>query len=169
MRTTVGRKDEVPKFPDLPTHRPWPRGGGPETVGDMTTTSTRTGRRWGRFALHYVEMIIAMFAGMFALDLLESAAGLSLSYGREPELAYLVMAFNMSVGMAVWMRVRGHGWAATSEMCAAMFVPVVPLFPLLWMGVIDGGGLMMVAHVAMFPLMLAAMVRRLDEYAGCAH
>ncbi|MFI6733996.1 hypothetical protein ACIBI9_13785 [Nonomuraea sp. NPDC050451] len=134
----------------------------------MTTTNTGTGRRWGRFALHYVEMIVAMFAGMFALGMLQSALGLSLSHEQQPELAYLVMAVNMSIGMAAWMRIRGHGWASTLEMCAAMFVPVVPLFPLLWLGAIDAGTMMTAAHVAMLPLMLAAMLR-LDEYAGCAH
>jgi flagellar biosynthetic protein FliP len=112
-------------------------------------------------------MVIAMFAGMAVLGLLLDAAGLGFAHDRQPELAYLLMAFDMSVGMAVWMRYRGHGWAGTLEMCAAMFVPVVPLFPLLWLGVIDAGGLMLAAHVAMFPLMLAAMFRRLDEYAGC--
>jgi hypothetical protein len=135
----------------------------------MTTTNTGTGRRWGRFTLHYVEMIVAMFVGMFALGMLQSALGLSLSHERQPELAYLVMAVDMSIGMAAWMRIRGHGWAPTLEMCAAMFVPIVPLFPLLWLGVIGGGTLMVAAHVAMFPLMLAAMLRRLDEYAGCHH
>ncbi|MEV0382165.1 hypothetical protein [Nonomuraea sp. NPDC050643] len=133
------------------------------------TTTTKPGRRWGRFALHYVEMIIAMFVGMFGLGMLQSALGLEFSHGAQPEPAYLLMAFNMSVGMAVWMRIRGHGWAATLEMCAVMFVPAVPLYPMLWLGVIDAHGLMMVAHVAMFPLMLVAMLRRLDEYAGCAH
>ncbi|MGP3912002.1 hypothetical protein OHA25_58220 [Nonomuraea sp. NBC_00507] len=132
-----------------------------------TTAATKPRRRWGRFTLHYVEMIIAMFVGMFALGALLDVLGLGVSSSEYPEPAYLIMAFNMSVGMAVWMRIRGHGWAATLEMCAAMFVPVVPLFPLLWLGVIDGHGVMMVAHVAMFPLMLAAMFRRLDEYAGC--
>ncbi|MFF3441690.1 hypothetical protein [Streptosporangium sp. NPDC002721] len=127
-----------------------------------------TGRRWGRFARHYVEMVVAMFAGMLVLGMLLSAAGLGFSHDRQPELAYLLMAFDMSVGMAVWMRYRGHGWTPTLEMCAAMFVPVVPLFPLLWLGVIDGGALMTIAHVAMFPLMLAAMLRRRDEYAGHA-
>ncbi|WP_246609218.1 hypothetical protein [Nonomuraea rhizosphaerae] len=122
-------------------------------------------RSWRRFAWHYVEMVIAMFAGMFALGFLADAVGLGFSHDQEPELAYLLMAFNMSVGMAVWMRFRGHDWAGTLEMCAAMFVPVVPLFPLLWMGVIDGMGLMMAAHVAMFPLMLLVMLRRRDEYA----
>ncbi|GGS83836.1 hypothetical protein GCM10010156_48100 [Planobispora rosea] len=140
----------------------------PATPG-VTPQATAPRRRWLRFTWHYVEMVIAMFAGMAVLGLLLDAVGLGLSYARDPELAYLVMAFNMSVGMAVAMRLRGHGWAGTLEMCAAMFVPVVPLFPLLWLGVIDGGVLMIVSHVAMFPLMLAVMFRRLDEYAGCAH
>ncbi|TQS27712.1 hypothetical protein FLW16_19060 [Microbispora sp. KK1-11] len=115
--------------------------------------------------MHYLEMVVAMFAGMFALGLLWSAVGIEPAYARDPELAYLLMAFDMSAGMAVWMRVRGHAWAPILEMCGAMFAPVVPLFPLLWLGLIDGMGLMVAAHVAMFPLMLAAMLRRRDEYA----
>ncbi|MCG5217048.1 hypothetical protein [Streptosporangium sp. KLBMP 9127] len=134
-----------------------------------TTTVSKTGRRWGRFALHYAEMIIAMFVGMYGLGALLDVLGLGVSHSENPELGYLVMAFTMSVGMAVWMRIRGHGWVPTLEMCAAMFVPIVPLFPMLWLGLIDGGMLMLLAHVAMFPLMLVAMLRRLDEYAGCAH
>ena len=135
----------------------------------MTTTPTTAGRRWFKFALHYVEMIVAMFVGMFALGALQSAVGLDVPHDRQPELAYLIMAVNMSVGMAAWMRFRGHRWLPTLEMCGAMFVPIVPLYPLLWLGVIDGDGLMMIAHIAMFPLMLAAMLWRVDEYAGCAH
>jgi hypothetical protein len=130
----------------------------------MTDTTPHARPRWGRFALHYVEMIVAMFVGMFALDLLWSALGVGFSFDRDPELGYLLMAFDMSVGMAVWMRVRGHAWAPTLEMCGAMFAPVVPLFPLLWLGAIDGMTLMMVAHVAMFPLMLAVMLRRRGEF-----
>ncbi len=135
-----------------------------------TTPSRHTGnrpatRRWGRFALHYLEMVVAMFAGMFALGLLWSAVGIEPAYARDPELAYLLMAFDMSAGMAVWMRMRGHAWAPVLEMCGAMFVPVVPLFPLLWLGLVDGMAVMVAAHVAMFPLMLAAMLWRRDEYA----
>ncbi|WP_236004305.1 hypothetical protein [Nonomuraea antri] len=130
------------------------------------TTAPAKAVDWRRFAWHYVEMIIAMFVGMFALGFLQDAVGLS-SHRDHPDLGYLVMAFNMSVGMAVWMRYRRHGWASTLEMCAAMFVPAVPLFPLLWTGVIDGGFVMVASHVLMFPLMLAAMLWRRDEYAGC--
>ncbi|GAA2814072.1 hypothetical protein [Nonomuraea dietziae] len=132
----------------------------------MTQTAT-TARGWRRFTLHYVEMIIAMFVGMFALGFLQSAVGLGFSHAQHPELGYLVMAFNMSVGMAAWMRFRGHAWQPTLEMCAAMFAPAVPLFPLLWLGVIDAGGLMLLAHVAMFPLMLGAMLLRRTEYTHC--
>jgi hypothetical protein len=128
----------------------------------MTTTKARSG--WLRFALHYVEMIIAMFVGMFALGFLQSAVGLGISHDRYPDLGYLVMAFNMSVGMAAWMRFRGHAWRPTLEMCAATFAPAVPLFPLLWLDVIDGGTLMILAHIAMFPLMLGVMLLRRAEY-----
>ena len=53
---------------------------------------------------------------------------------RTPGTSYLLMAIDMSVGMAAWMRLRGHGWASTLEMCAAMFVPAL-LVPLVWSGV----------------------------------
>ncbi|GAA3510280.1 hypothetical protein FHR32_003460 [Streptosporangium album] len=130
----------------------------------MTQTATRAHSGWLRFTLHYIEMIVAMFVGMFALGSLQSAVGLAFSHAQYPELGYLVMAFNMSVGMAVWMRFRGHAWRHTLEMCAAMFAPAVPLFPLLWLGVIDGGALMALAHLAMFPLMLGAMLLRHSEH-----
>ncbi len=126
----------------------------------MTQTATRARAGWLRFALHYAEMIAAMFAGMFVLGLLRSAVGLDVSHARHPDLAYLLMAFDMSVGMAVVMRLRRHSWRHTLEMCAAMFAPAVPLFPLLWLGVIGGGALMVAAHVAMFPLMLVVMLLR---------
>ncbi len=141
---------------------------GPQAApGSAVPSANRAG--WRRFALHYIEMVVAMLVGMFALDLLWSVIGVDFSYDTDPEFAYLLMAFDMSVGMAVWMRVRRHGWAATLEMCGAMFAPIVPLFPLLWLGAIDGMTVMVVAHVAMFVLMLAVMFRRRDEYAHAHH
>ncbi|GII81451.1 hypothetical protein Sru01_64330 [Sphaerisporangium rufum] len=105
-----------------------------------------------------------MFVGMAVFGFLRSLAGLDVSFAREPELGYLAMAFDMSLGMAVWMRIRGHAWRHTLEMCAAMFVPIVPLFPMLWTGLIDGDTLMIAAHVAMFPLMLGAMLLRRHDH-----
>ncbi len=132
---------------------------------------TRTHRHngWGHFARHYVEMIIAMAVGMLVLGAvtegLLSLVGAELSTARHPEPAALLMAFDMSVGMLVWMRVRGHGWAGSLEMCAAMFAPLVALFPLLWLDVVDADSMVVLEHVLMLPLMLVVMLRRRGEYA----
>jgi len=121
-----------------------------------------------RFLWHYVEMIIAMGVGMLVLGM--ARAGLlglldvELSSATQPELAALLMAFDMSVGMVVWMRYRGHGWASTMEMVAVMFAPVVLLAPFTLTGLMSGHALMMVMHIAMLPLMLAVMLRRRAEY-----
>jgi hypothetical protein len=121
-----------------------------------------------RFLWHYVEMIIAMVVGMLVLGLARGGVlglfDVELSSATQPELAALLMAFDMSVGMVVWMRYRGHGWASTMEMVAVMFAPVVLLAPFTLAGLMSGHALMMVMHIAMLPLMLAVMLRRRAEY-----
>ena len=122
-----------------------------------------------RFFRHYLEMIIAMFVGMAvfggAVQGALALAGLEFPT-QYPELVSLKMAFEMSVGMVVWMRYRGHGWASTLEMAGVMFAPAVVLFPLLWLGAISGDSLLLLEHLAMFPLMLLVMLRRRSEYGG---
>jgi flagellar biosynthetic protein FliP len=81
-----------------------------------------------------------------------------------PDAAALVMATNMSVGMAVWMGIRRHPGRHIAEMCAAMYVPFVALLVPYWAGVISGDALMMAGHVLMFPAMLAAMWWRRGDY-----
>jgi hypothetical protein len=123
----------------------------------------------GHFVRHYLEMVAAMFVGMaamWAVDLgVKAVTGLEYSLAPYPELAALKMAFDMSVGMVGWMWYRGHGWPATLEMVAAMFVPAVALAPLSLTGVISGDALMLATHVLMLPLMLVVMLRRRTEYA----
>jgi flagellar biosynthetic protein FliP len=121
----------------------------------------------GHFARHYLEMVVAMFVGMAVLWALTSVVTtvLGLKYSLTPEVAALKMAFDMSVGMVVWMRYRGHGWASTLEMVAAMFAPAVALAPLSWLGVIAGESLMLSTHILMLPLMFVVMLRRRAEYA----
>jgi hypothetical protein len=127
------------------------------------------------FTRHYVEMLIAMFLGMFVLGaaLVVPLGALGVDVGdwrsEAPELMLLGMAFTMSVPMVAWMRHRGHGWAPAWEMTAAMFVPSVAAIALLWAGAVaDTGALMAIQHSAMFPAMLVAMLLRLDEYTGHA-
>jgi flagellar biosynthetic protein FliP len=79
------------------------------------------------------------------------------------------MAATMSAGMVAWMRHHRHGWAATLEMAGAMFAPAVALVPLLWLGLIAGDALLVLEHLAMFPLMYLVMLRRRGEYGGAAH
>jgi hypothetical protein len=119
---------------------------------------------------HFVEMVVAMFVsmGVFAAAWAGGEALTGLSFPHAPEAMALRMAFDMSVGMVVWMRYRGHGWAPTLEMVAAMFAPAALLAPLSMAGAISGHVLMIATHVAMLPLMLVVMLRRRAEY-GHAH
>jgi hypothetical protein len=68
------------------------------------------------FIRHYLEMVVAMFVSMGLLA--AASAGVEALTGWEypaaPELVALKMAFDMSVGMVVWMRFRG---SPTSRCC----------------------------------------------------
>jgi hypothetical protein len=124
---------------------------------------------WGHFARHYLEMAVAMVAGMVVLGGLRSGVvavtGLDYSLATRPEFAAFEIALTMSVGMIIWMRFRRHSWASILEMVGAMFAPVIALTPLTWLGIIPSESLMMLTHVAMLPLMLVVMIRRRQEYA----
>jgi hypothetical protein len=137
----------------------------------MTTRTTRTTRRrpaLGRFVRHYLEIVVATVAGMVVLGPAESMLLNPIGWAEllaHPETYALVMATNMTLAMAAWMRLRGHGWAATAEMTVAMYAPFVLLFPPLWLGVLSVTGLMVLGHVLMLFAIAAAMLRRRDEYA----
>jgi hypothetical protein len=118
------------------------------------------------FIRHYVEMLIAMFAGMGVLGGGVAAAGVDVG---PPAIALLWMAFTMSVPMVAWMRYRGHGWAASWEMTASMFIPSFAAIGLMWIGLVDEHGAMAIQHIGMFPAMFVAMLLRRDEYSGHHH
>jgi hypothetical protein len=128
------------------------------------------------FIRHYVEMVVAMFAGMAILGLpfgwLLGALGSSWTELTDtaPALMFLAMATTMTVPMVGWMVYRGHGMRANAEMTASMFVPTFAVIGLLAAGVVTGiGVLMVVEHVAMLVGMLAVMLRRPDEYTHHGH
>jgi hypothetical protein len=146
---------------------------GAPTISTMTTdalpaitqhshASSRARRTW-HFARHYVEMVVAMFAGMFALGALEGWLWPGLT--DRTDVAVLVMATNMSLGMGAWMRVRGHSWRGIAEMSAAMYLPFAVLLVPFWAGAVDGHAVMSWGHVLMFPAMALAMLLRPAEYA----
>ncbi|MEU8079909.1 hypothetical protein AB0B31_31225 [Catellatospora citrea] len=115
-----------------------------------------------RFALHFAEMAVAMVVGMVALGPLWSLAWPGLSDLTVPNV--LVMATNMTIGMALWMRFRRHGWARIAEMSAAMYLPFLVLLVPYAFGAVSGEALMMGGHLLMLPAMLAAMLWRHHEY-----
>jgi hypothetical protein len=118
------------------------------------------------FIRHYVEMVIAMFAGMVVLG---APAGLVVDYDV-PAQMLAAMAVTMTLPMAGWMRYRGHGWQPTSEMSAAMIVPTLAVLVLLASDLLtDLGTLLAIEHGVMFAGMLVAMLLRRDEYTGHAH
>lgn len=137
------------------------------------TASSRHGKPWLRFALHYLEMVVAMFAGMLLfgglVQLIVGIAGVDYSHSEQPVLGSVEMALTMSAGMAIWMTVRGHSRRVTLEMVGAMCAPLVIVLPLLWLSVIPGSAAVMVIHIAMFPLMLVAMLLRREEYTTHQH
>jgi hypothetical protein len=138
----------------------------------MMTTNEVKNRHAGHgkraFLRHYLEMIVAMLVGMVVVGAAVRGvlALAGASFPDAPELTALEMAFDMSVGMVVWMRYRGHGWASSLEMAGAMFAPIVALLPLLWLGAIEGEDLLVLDHLAMLPLMYLVMRRRRREYGG---
>ena len=135
----------------------------------------QTGRHrgWGRFALHYLEMVVAMFAGMLALGgtlrVALAVAGVDYGMDTHPELTMLEMGFTMALGMTAWMRYRRHGWSRTLEMSGTMVAPAVAAVPLVAWDVMDAGAVMAIEHVAMFALMFVVMLLRRGDYLGHAH
>jgi hypothetical protein len=136
----------------------------------MTTPRTWTRTAIAHVVRHYLEMVVAMVLGMVILGPLESALltplGWFTSIHAVPELDALVMATNMTAAMVVWMRYRGHGWAATNEMALAMYLPFVVLFPPLWLGFITPAAMLAGGHLLMLPAMAGAMLLRRSEYTG---
>lgn len=127
------------------------------------------------FLRHFGEMLLAMVAGMMVLGVVDrgilAAAGTDVSEVKDaaPEVISVVMAFNMTVGMTVWMRHRGHSWARVVEMAGAMFVPAVAAIVLFWCAVLHSDAILPLQHVAMLPAMIAVMLLHRSEYSRPVH
>ena len=149
-------------------------------VGSRRPLDSTPGRGGGvggtlHFLRHFGEMVLAMVAGMAILGMLGrailAAAGSNAEELQDsaPEVVALVMAFNMTVGMTVWMRHRGHAWPRVAEMAGAMFVPSVAAIVLFWCAVIHSDAILALQHVAMLPAMLAVMLLHRSEYSQPVH
>jgi hypothetical protein len=138
----------------------------------MTTTPYDQPRRrhlagWLPFIRHYIEMVLAMVIGMYALmplwPVAFRAAGAPHLLDHAEPMA-LSMATGMALGMAAWMAFRRHGWRDIAEMTAAMYLPFVILFPATLAGAMTSGTMMIAGHGLMLATMLALMLWRRDHY-----
>ncbi|MCX5065114.1 hypothetical protein OOJ91_04385 [Micromonospora lupini] len=119
-----------------------------------------------RLLWHLAEMALAMVAGMVLLGPLWEVAGTVLGVAgalARPEVAALVMATNMTVGMTMWMRYRAHHWRGVAEMAAAMYVPFLLLVVPFWAGLLDGDALLLGGHLLMVPAMVLVALRHRHE------
>jgi hypothetical protein len=118
-------------------------------------------------ARHFVEMLLAMFVGMAVLGGLATLAfalgGSSLT-DQSGGLRVLLMGFDMTVPMILWMHYRGHAAARNAEMAASMIVPSAIAAALAWGGTLEAGAAMEIQHAVMVPAMLGVMLWRYADY-----
>ena len=116
------------------------------------------------FVLHFVEMSIAMIAGMLLFMAIPGVMQL-------PEALHLVgMALAMTLPMIGWMRVRGHGWRHGIEMSLGMLLPWAAVLALVGLGATTVMPWLKQAEgPAMFLGMLAVMLLRPGHYAHAHH
>lgn len=134
------------------------------------TTVNQPPRLHGRRPLvrHYLEMVLAMIVGMALfgglVSLIFALAGCS-DLLDHVGIRAPIMATNMCLGMALWMRHRGHRWLVVGEMSLAMYVPLAVLLAPFLLGVVPGAAVTGPMHLLMLPAMAIVMVRRREEYA----
>jgi hypothetical protein len=139
---------------------------------DSAALSINTGASIGSgskraFARHFGEMVLAMLLGMLVLgglaELVFALAGSSLS-DQSGGTQVMLMGFNMTVPMVLWMSHRGHTAARNVEMALSMIVPSVAAAALAWAGAIGSGAALGLQHAVMIPAMLGVMLWRYQDY-----
>jgi hypothetical protein len=116
------------------------------------------------FVLNLGEMFLAMMIGMAAFDAVFNGI-LAVAGTSYPTLVddasaavALILMFNMTVPMLLWMRVRGHAATEVSEMGVAMVLVGATTVFLLWLSVINSAAICGVECGLMLPAMVAAML-----------
>ena len=118
------------------------------------------------FRRHFLQMFGVMVAGMIAsAGVFLTIVGMTWDEAtlKHPVASLLVVAAGMTGPMAIWMLHRGMGIRNTTEMAAAMALPVIPFLCLVWFGATTSawcGAYCVVSIIAMVALMLW----RRDQY-----
>lgn len=125
---------------------------------------------WANWVRPLVEMVLVMMIGMTMLAVPVTAVADTLGYrdlaAHLPAVATLMMAFEMTVPMAIWMGYRGHRGRGIIEMSAAMIVPAIVLVVAAGVGLTGTSGMRTTYHVAMLAATVGLMLYRRAEYSG---
>jgi len=124
-------------------------------------------RRVLAFVGHYLEMVAAMIVGMVGLAPLWRFTWPA--YTDRVETHALVMALDMTVAMAAWMRLRRHSLRSIAVMSTAMCAPFAALLVPYRIGLITGDQALSLAHILMLALMALAMLLPSGLPAGHGH
>jgi hypothetical protein len=128
------------------------------------------GRPIGRFALHVAEMCLVMCGGGIILSVAFFEGAVALGYDdlptTAPALSVLVIAINLSVPMAVWMRYRGMGWRPTLEMTIPTKATGLLLIAAYWLDLLAADRLIEIETGLACPVMLAVMLLRFPLYSA---
>lgn len=127
-----------------------------------------------RFSLHFLEMMLAMAAGMGIFHLLQAIipenSVLAAGFHRGTVLFTLTHNAFMTIPMVIWMILRKHGLRHSLEMGAAMILPVAVVNILCELGLDTYmPWLAEISTPAMFTGMLAAMLYRRSHYTAQKH
>jgi hypothetical protein len=114
-------------------------------------------------------MAAAMMLGMVPLGIVLSALGRPNLDTQSPEAYALAMTVSMLLPMVAWMRILGHSWERTTEMSAAMSVPVVLLAVGSLIGSLPHTAAIEGMNIVMWVGMLGAMLFRWRDYAQHCH
>lgn len=141
-------------------------GGAPARDGPVATVL----RRVGRFALHLAEMCMVMCAGAITLSVVFFGAAALLGYSELPQtapaLSVFVIAVNLSLPMAAWMRFRGMQWRPTLEMAGSTMLVGLLLIAAYWAGRIPADSLIEIQTSLACPVMIAVMLPRFGLYSA---
>jgi hypothetical protein len=127
-----------------------------------------------QFARHFLGMCVAMCVGGGILNgLVFVASPALLGYPdlrqQSPELALLVIAFDFTLPMTLWMRFRGMAWRPTLEMSGATIGLAIVMIGLDWLDVVQTSTLRGLVFGFCGPacvVMLVVMLFRLELYTG---
>jgi hypothetical protein len=139
-------------------------------VPSQDAVVTTVGKPVGRFLLHLAEMCAVMCGSGFVLSVLFFEAAALLGFTElpqtAPEMSVLVIAINLSVPMAAWMRYRGMAWRPTLEMTVPTLATGVLLVVAYWLDLVAASSLIEIQTSLACPVMVAVMLLRFRLYSA---